>query len=281
MIYHITTENAWQSALKEQSYAPENFQADGFIHCSDHYQLENTANRFYNQTPGLIVLEIDPEKLTSNLVYENLEGGQMPFPHIYGKLNLDAVVATFHFDRNQDGRLTLPEGRKHPEPSLLTEFPFHLAGKVFRSPTPGSRMFDPENKVLGLFKEKGINTVVVLNDEDEHVRHTGRLLLKRYRQAGYRIIYAPIPDFSAPESGYWDEAIAETIQAIQNGENVVIHCHAGIGRTGIFVALMASQLLDLDGEQAVAWVRQTVPYAIDTQYQRSFVLDEIKRKRNA
>jgi hypothetical protein len=44
---------------------------------------------------------------------------------------------------------------------------------------------------------------------------------------------------------------------------------------------MASQLLDLDGEQAVAWVRQTVPYAIDTQYQRSFVLDEIKRKRNA
>ena len=280
MIYHITTEAVWQSALQEQSYIPENFQTDGFIHCSDHYQLESTANRFYNQTPGLIVLEIDPDKLISRLVYENLEGGQMPFPHIYGRLNLDAVFATFHFDRTQDGRLTLPEGREHPEPGLLTEFPFHLAGKVFRSPTPGSRMFDPEDKVLGLYKQKGIDTVVVLNDEDEHVRQTGRLLLKRYRQAGIRIIYAPIPDFSAPESGYWDNAIAETIQALQNGGNVAIHCHAGIGRTGIFVALLASQLLDLDGDQAVAWVRQTVPYAIDTQHQKSFVLNEIKRKRN-
>lgn len=281
MIYHITTENAWQSAQESKHYSPESLKTEGFIHCSDHFQLEGTANRFYDQTPDLIVLEIDPDKLVSRLVYENLEGGEMLFPHIYGALNIDAVIATFHFARADCGRLVLPSARKHPEPELITEFPFHMAGKVFRSPTPGSRMFDPENKVLGLFKEKGINTVVVLNDEDEHVRHTGRLLLKRYRQAGYRIIYAPIPDFSAPESGYWDNAITETIQAIQNGENVVIHCHAGIGRTGIFVALMASQLLDLDGEQAVAWVRQTVPYAIDTQHQRSFVLDEIKRKRNA
>jgi len=155
MIYHITTENAWQCAQESNHYSPESLKTEGFIHCSDHFQLEGTANRFYDQTPDLIVLEIDPDKLDSRLVYENLEGGKMLFPHIYGTLNLDAVVATFHFERADSGRLVLPDGRKHPEPELITEFPFHMAGKVFRSPTPGSRMFDPENKVLGLFKEKG------------------------------------------------------------------------------------------------------------------------------
>lgn len=277
MIYHITTENAWQLAQEDQLYNPESLKDEGFIHCSDHFQLEGTANRFYVQTPDLIVLEIDPDKLEANLVYENLEGGEMLFPHIYGALNLDAVVSTFHFDYAEDGRILLPEGQKHSEPELLTEFPFGTPGRVFRSPTPGSRMFDPEDQVLALYQENGIQTVVALNDEDEHLRHSGQNLLQRYRQAGLRVISAPVPDFSAPPSGHWDAALTEAAQAICEGENLVVHCHAGIGRTGMFVALLAHQLLDLNAEDAIAWVRATVPYAIDTHNQKTFVRDEIAR----
>ncbi len=80
MIYHITTENAWQSAQESKHYSPESLKTEGFIHCSDHFQLEGTANRFYNQTPDLIVLEIDPDKLDSRLIYETLKAARCSSP---------------------------------------------------------------------------------------------------------------------------------------------------------------------------------------------------------
>ncbi len=277
MIYHITTYPAWQRAQKIGEYIPEAFAADGFIHCSDHYQIEGTANRFYASTPDLVVLEIDPDKLVAPLVYENLEGGEMTFPHIYGPLNLDAVVSNFEFDRSSDGKLALPAHQQHPEPTLFSELPYGAAGRVFRSPTPGSHMFDPEDQVLDLYLANNINTVVVLNSEEEHLRYTGKDLLQRYAQSGLRVIYAPVPDFSVPESGHWDQALHAAVKAVQNGENLAIHCHAGVGRTGMFSAMMAHELLGTDAKESIDWVRRYIPYAIDTDYQKRFVREHIDR----
>ena len=277
MIYHITTQQAWQQAADDGSYTADSLQSEGFIHCSDYYQLEGTANLLFAGAADLLVLEIDADKLKSPLVYENLEGGQMLFPHIYGPLNLDAVISTFQFERAKDGRLEFPAEQKHPEPELITEFPLGTPGKLYRSPTPGSRMFDPQDRVLSLYKERDISTVVVLNFEEEHLQHSGRNLLNLYRQAGLRIIYAPVPDFSTPETGDWNQALFETIEALKNGENTVIHCHAGIGRTGMFAAMLTHELLALDSQEAIAWVRTYVPYAIDTDYQKSAVEDYINK----
>lgn len=271
MIYHITTKPALKEAQKKGVYILSGFDQDGFIHCSDHYQVESTANRFYAEVPDLIVLEINPDKLEADLVYENLEGGAMLFPHLYGFLNLDAVVSSFEFERQPDGHLILPPGQEHPEPTLFSELPFGTAGKVFRSPTPGSRMFDPDDKVLPLYLENKIDTVVVLNSEEEHLQHSGRNLLERYQQAGLRVIYVPVADFTSPPSGYWDETVLEAIAAARKGENLAIHCHAGVGRAGMFAAMMAHQLLGLDADGAIDWVRQYIPYAIDTQHQKVFV----------
>jgi uncharacterized protein (DUF952 family) len=50
-----------------------------------------TAQRFFQGQKDLVLLEIDPRKLTSRLVYEDsaIHG---KFPHIYGPLNVDAVI---------------------------------------------------------------------------------------------------------------------------------------------------------------------------------------------
>jgi len=69
-------------SAKEGIYVPSGFEKDGFIHCSDHYQIKSTANRLFRETPQLIVLEIDPNLTNAELVYENLEGGEMPYPHL-------------------------------------------------------------------------------------------------------------------------------------------------------------------------------------------------------
>jgi len=108
MIYHITLPALWQRAQENGFYLPEEFEKDGFIHCSKEEQIVDVANRYYAGQTGHIVLRIDTEKLTSILVYENLIGGSDLFPHIYGKLALSAVDAIAPLEQNQNGDFVFP-----------------------------------------------------------------------------------------------------------------------------------------------------------------------------
>lgn len=271
MIYHLTTLPEWQKAQEIGVYIPSGYAKDGFIHCSDHYQIKSTANRYYRETPELIVLEIDPLLADAKLVYENLEGGEMTFPHLYGELPVSAVNTVHELGYEENGDVSLPEALIHPEPTLFTELFYGQPGRVFRSPTPGSKMFDPEDRVLGLYKEANISVVVVLNSIEEHLRHSDRDLLALYKQEGFEVIYDPVPDFSAPPHGTWDASLDKVAGLLREGKNVAIHCHAGVGRTGIFAACLAQDLLGLSPEAAITWVRQFIPFAVETQFQQQYV----------
>ena len=108
MIFHITTESAWLQAQRLGQYIPAGFDDQGFIHCSRKEQLVAVANRFYHGVPGLVILEIDPEKTEVELRWENLEGGDELFPHLYGALKLDAVKRVVSFPPGKDGKFLLP-----------------------------------------------------------------------------------------------------------------------------------------------------------------------------
>ena len=56
-----------------------------------------------------MLLRIDSEKLNAEVRYENLEGGESLFPHIYGALNLSAVSGAVDFPPGADGRFSLPD----------------------------------------------------------------------------------------------------------------------------------------------------------------------------
>lgn len=108
MIYHITTLKQWQTALEEGVYAPETFATDGFVHCSTDKQVLDVATRLYSHEKEILLLMID-EKLTApEIVYENLEGGKEKYPHIYGNLNLEAVVNSAFMHKDQHGKFIFP-----------------------------------------------------------------------------------------------------------------------------------------------------------------------------
>jgi uncharacterized protein (DUF952 family) len=69
----------------------------GFIHCSFAGQVRATAELFYRDQADVVLLEIDPAKVPCEIRVENLEGGAALFPHIYGPLPRDAVVAVRPF----------------------------------------------------------------------------------------------------------------------------------------------------------------------------------------
>jgi uncharacterized protein (DUF952 family) len=109
IIFHITTSSAWRSALAVGIYQPEMFPVDGFIHCSTREQVIQVANLRFRERSGLVLLFVDTEKVTPEIIYENLEGGQQLFPHIYGELNVDAVAQVENFKPDAEGYFTLPK----------------------------------------------------------------------------------------------------------------------------------------------------------------------------
>jgi uncharacterized protein (DUF952 family) len=107
-IYHITSAREWSDAQAAGLYTPANFNADGFIHCSFKDQVAIVANKYYKEVDDLVLLKIDTTLVPANIVEENLEGGSEDFPHIYGKLPADAVVASAPLPRTSGGLYTFP-----------------------------------------------------------------------------------------------------------------------------------------------------------------------------
>jgi uncharacterized protein (DUF952 family)/protein-tyrosine phosphatase len=274
MIFHLTTSSEWERAQTLGGYTPQAFERDGFIHCSDLYQVESVANHFYRELPELIMLAIDPAQTGIPLVYENLEGKAMNFPHLYGSpLPLGAVTAVISLSRDQAGDWQLPPALRRPQPPLMNALPLQTPGKLYRSVMPGSRMFDPDDKVMELYQQAGIQVVVVLNPLLDIREHARQDLRERYEQAGLAQIHAPVADFSAPPAGTWNSALQEVARLLRAGKTVAVHCHAGIGRTGMFSACLAQELMGLSPQDSIEWVRQYIPGAVETEYQTQFVLD--------
>lgn len=110
MIAHITTREAWREARRVGQYADGSLTRDGFIHCSlpTGEQLLAVAHAHFAGEPNLVLLLIEPRLLHTELRYEEFEGSGLFFPHIYGSVNLEAVVRVVDFPPEQDGTFRLP-----------------------------------------------------------------------------------------------------------------------------------------------------------------------------
>ena len=115
MIFHITSRTAWDEAQKRGDYRADGFAKEGFIHCSTLAQVLPVANNFYKGQSGLVLLEIEPTLLSAKLKWEPPSGGAPPpgvpagdqFPHVYGPINLDAVVRVVDLASKPDGAFEL------------------------------------------------------------------------------------------------------------------------------------------------------------------------------
>lgn len=81
--------------------------ADGFIHLSAADQLQGTIDRHFGGQTGLWLVAVDLDALGEQVKWEESRGGA-PFPHLYGELTLDTVVAYSELHYEQDGALRLP-----------------------------------------------------------------------------------------------------------------------------------------------------------------------------
>jgi len=108
LIYHISNQTEWDAAQQAGVYQADSLASEGFIHCSTREQILPVALRFYKGRTDLLLLAIETERLSAPVKFENLEGGEILFPHIYGPLNLDAVAARAPFPPQPDGSFQFP-----------------------------------------------------------------------------------------------------------------------------------------------------------------------------
>jgi uncharacterized protein (DUF952 family) len=107
IIFHITRSQQWEQAKQVQSYRGDTLDSEGFIHCSTLPQVLKSANKFFVGQTGLLLLSIDSDKVQAEVKYEYAAGEN--YPHIYGPLNVDAVLKVVEFEPGADGKFELPE----------------------------------------------------------------------------------------------------------------------------------------------------------------------------
>ena len=109
-IFHIANTRDWLQAKQDgESYQCASLESESFIHCCESQQLAGVVQRYYEGVDDLILLMIDPDKLTAALIRENTVGGSELFPHVYGPLDLAAIVSAIDFNIGSTERMAIED----------------------------------------------------------------------------------------------------------------------------------------------------------------------------
>ncbi|MEO5494287.1 MAG: DUF952 domain-containing protein [Sphingomonas sp.] len=81
--------------------------ADGFVHLSTLDQLTETVDKHFAGQSDLWIAAVDLTAFGDSLKWEESRGGAL-FPHIYGAMPLETVIAYGPLKRGDDGAVKLP-----------------------------------------------------------------------------------------------------------------------------------------------------------------------------
>lgn len=108
-ILHITQRTFWEKSVQTGFFQADSLHTEGYIHCSTKDQVLRVANKFFSGIPDLLLLKIELENLTSEVRWEPGDDDDSElFPHIYGRINLEAVVGIIQLELDADGNFIVP-----------------------------------------------------------------------------------------------------------------------------------------------------------------------------
>ncbi|MEO8468352.1 MAG: DUF952 domain-containing protein [Chloroflexota bacterium] len=101
MAYHLIPVAEHGEHADDAPVRPHSLAVEGFVHLTHRMDdLVDVANAFYRDEPGPhVVLTIDLDRLSSQWRYD----GDERFPHVYGPLDREAIIAVEAMRRAPDG----------------------------------------------------------------------------------------------------------------------------------------------------------------------------------
>lgn len=105
LTYHLVAADDFDPSAA--SYLPAAYAGEGFIHTTrTPALLAEVANRYYRADPRrYLLLTIDLDRLAVPWRYDTADPD---YPHLYGPLNRDAVIAIAPMPRADDGTFAHP-----------------------------------------------------------------------------------------------------------------------------------------------------------------------------
>jgi uncharacterized protein (DUF952 family) len=108
-IYKICTAAEWDEAERAGAYRGSAVDVkDGFIHFSTAEQAAETAAKWFAGQRDLVLVAIDADALGDRVKWEPSRGGAL-FPHLYGELDLKAVLRIDPLPLDASGRHVFPK----------------------------------------------------------------------------------------------------------------------------------------------------------------------------
>ncbi|WP_281556457.1 DUF952 domain-containing protein [Thalassomonas sp. RHCl1] len=104
-IYLLSSKAEYQQAQQSGELVRDSLTEEGFIHASPKHQLTRIANKYYTKTIEPLVMVVDKFRITNEVKWEPATGGL--YPHIYGPLNMDAVIRTVPIALNASGNFEI------------------------------------------------------------------------------------------------------------------------------------------------------------------------------
>ncbi|MCX6534637.1 MAG: DUF952 domain-containing protein [Actinobacteria bacterium] len=104
VILHLAVRSDWETAKLTGEYIWSTrgvtVAHEGYTHCSFESQWRGVRDRFYADLcdDQLVLLEIDESLLSSKVMVERLGAAPEAFPHIYGCVEISAVIGERDLD---------------------------------------------------------------------------------------------------------------------------------------------------------------------------------------
>lgn len=111
LLLHMTTPARYAEAQPAGRYRVPSLDVEGFIHLSTPEQVHLPANALFRGRQDMVLLCIDADRLDAAVLWEPVEPADpqsMRFPHLYGSLDLAAVVAVVDYRPNEEGTFEPP-----------------------------------------------------------------------------------------------------------------------------------------------------------------------------
>ncbi|CUI15485.1 phosphatase, putative [Bodo saltans] len=170
--------------------------------------------------------------------------------------------------------------RKNVHPAIEGLNSNWVGDEVIASQRPSTSLF-LKHLLIQQFKAKAITGVFNLQEKGEHAScgpdgiyestgysYNGEQDLMRH---GVHYYEFPWPDMTAPDNDIVLRSVQVMESHVKNSGRVLVHCHAGLGRTGLMIACFLIYSKRMTSDSAIKMVRTCRPGAVQTSAQVAFV----------